>query len=313
MIINSHLTATTALKQLDSEFEAVSASLKVSLLRTMASVTVPVCLPAIARHQHLSLRQRDDDGLGGDLPLFDGHQARVGHDHQHGRVRLHCRRRRDGDDDRGDVGRREDRARDADAPVRAHDAGLAQALERLVCARLCPSALYTPALAGLCLRVTSAPAAARRPDRPSRCWARGRTSPAAPDRDRTDSRRARDRARDSCASFSRSSVIAEPGSVGHADRALLVAHRPADDHVVGQVMVMRVRRVAEVRHDGAHVQHRRELDAELAGAVDGDAEPHRLADARGLDARTDAAPERRVEQDDVDGAATGCWRRAARS
>jgi iron(III) transport system permease protein len=43
----SHLTATTALKQLDGEFEAVSASLKVSLLRTMVRVTVPVCLPAI--------------------------------------------------------------------------------------------------------------------------------------------------------------------------------------------------------------------------------------------------------------------------
>jgi iron(III) transport system permease protein len=43
----SHLTATTALKQLDSEFEAVSASLKVSLLRTMARVTVPICMPAV--------------------------------------------------------------------------------------------------------------------------------------------------------------------------------------------------------------------------------------------------------------------------
>ena len=43
----SHLTATTALKQLDDEFEAVSASLKVSLFRTMARVTVPVCLPAV--------------------------------------------------------------------------------------------------------------------------------------------------------------------------------------------------------------------------------------------------------------------------
>jgi iron(III) transport system permease protein len=43
----SHLTATTALKQLDAEFEAVSASLKVSLLRTMARVTVPVCLPSV--------------------------------------------------------------------------------------------------------------------------------------------------------------------------------------------------------------------------------------------------------------------------
>lgn len=43
----SHLTATTALKQLDHEFEAVSASLKVSLLRTMSRVTLPVCLPAV--------------------------------------------------------------------------------------------------------------------------------------------------------------------------------------------------------------------------------------------------------------------------
>ena len=42
-----HLTATTALKQIDSEFEAVSASLKVSLLRTMARVTIPVCLPSV--------------------------------------------------------------------------------------------------------------------------------------------------------------------------------------------------------------------------------------------------------------------------
>jgi iron(III) transport system permease protein len=42
-----HLTATTALKQIDGEFESVSASLKVSLFRTMARVTVPVCLPSI--------------------------------------------------------------------------------------------------------------------------------------------------------------------------------------------------------------------------------------------------------------------------
>ncbi len=43
----SHLTAVTALKQLDHEFEAVSASLKVSLLRTMARVTIPICVPAV--------------------------------------------------------------------------------------------------------------------------------------------------------------------------------------------------------------------------------------------------------------------------
>jgi len=43
----SHLTALTALKQLDNEFEAVSASLRVAFWRTFAKVTVPVCLPAI--------------------------------------------------------------------------------------------------------------------------------------------------------------------------------------------------------------------------------------------------------------------------
>lgn len=44
---SSHLTAVTALKQLDAEFEAVSASLKVPFFRTFIFVTVPVCLPAI--------------------------------------------------------------------------------------------------------------------------------------------------------------------------------------------------------------------------------------------------------------------------
>jgi iron(III) transport system permease protein len=43
----SHITATTALKQMDREFEAVSASLKVSLTRTFTKVTTPICLPAV--------------------------------------------------------------------------------------------------------------------------------------------------------------------------------------------------------------------------------------------------------------------------
>lgn len=44
---SSHLTAVTALKQIDNEFEAVSASLKVPFFKTFIRVTVPVCLPAI--------------------------------------------------------------------------------------------------------------------------------------------------------------------------------------------------------------------------------------------------------------------------
>jgi iron(III) transport system permease protein len=42
-----HLTATTALKQIDPEFESVSASLKVPIWRTFCRVTAPICLPAI--------------------------------------------------------------------------------------------------------------------------------------------------------------------------------------------------------------------------------------------------------------------------
>lgn len=43
----SHLTAVTALKQMDREFEAVSASLKQPTMKLFTKVTVPVCLPAI--------------------------------------------------------------------------------------------------------------------------------------------------------------------------------------------------------------------------------------------------------------------------
>ncbi|WP_310323583.1 putative 2-aminoethylphosphonate ABC transporter permease subunit [Aminobacter aminovorans] len=42
-----HLTALTALKQIDQEFEPVAASLKQPFYKLFARVTVPVCLPAI--------------------------------------------------------------------------------------------------------------------------------------------------------------------------------------------------------------------------------------------------------------------------
>ncbi|AMO23154.1 hypothetical protein GCM10027034_43890 [Ramlibacter solisilvae] len=42
-----HLTAVTALKSLDSEFEAVSASLKVPFFKTFWRVTLPICTPAL--------------------------------------------------------------------------------------------------------------------------------------------------------------------------------------------------------------------------------------------------------------------------
>ena len=43
----SHLTAVTALKQMDTEFESVAASLKQPFYKLFARVTVPVCMPAI--------------------------------------------------------------------------------------------------------------------------------------------------------------------------------------------------------------------------------------------------------------------------
>lgn len=44
---SSHLTAVTALKQIDDEFESVSASLRVPFWRTFFRVTLPVCLPSL--------------------------------------------------------------------------------------------------------------------------------------------------------------------------------------------------------------------------------------------------------------------------
>lgn len=42
-----HITAVTSLKQIDGEFEAVSASLKVPFWSTFRRVTAPICMPAI--------------------------------------------------------------------------------------------------------------------------------------------------------------------------------------------------------------------------------------------------------------------------
>lgn len=43
----AHITAVTALKQIDREFESVSASLRVPFYTTFRRVTVPICLPAV--------------------------------------------------------------------------------------------------------------------------------------------------------------------------------------------------------------------------------------------------------------------------
>jgi iron(III) transport system permease protein len=43
----AHVTAVTALKQIDAEFESVSASLKIPFWTTFRRVTLPICLPAV--------------------------------------------------------------------------------------------------------------------------------------------------------------------------------------------------------------------------------------------------------------------------
>ncbi len=46
-LTTAHMTATTALRQLDSEFEAAARSLKAPLYRHYLRVTLPICLPAL--------------------------------------------------------------------------------------------------------------------------------------------------------------------------------------------------------------------------------------------------------------------------
>ncbi len=106
---SAHLTAVTALKQIDAEFEAVSASLKVPFWRTFGARHGADLHAGDPRHRRLLVRQRDDDGLGGDLPLRARHQARLDRDRAHGRGRRHRRRRRHGDRHRGDRDRRQGR------------------------------------------------------------------------------------------------------------------------------------------------------------------------------------------------------------
>ena len=125
----AHLTATTALKQIDPEFETVSSSLKVPIYKTFIFVTLPVCLPGGARDRDVSFRQCDDDGLGRRLSLFAEDDAGFDRGAQHGR----CRRRRagggHGDHDLHDIGGGADRVYDRDGLVSAARPGLAQAIE----------------------------------------------------------------------------------------------------------------------------------------------------------------------------------------
>src|SRR3954471_23325994 len=89
------------------------------------------------------------------------------------------------------------------------------------------------------------------------------------------------------------------GAVGNAHRPALVLQLPALDDVVNEVVIVRVGRKREVRDDSSEMQHRRQLNAELARRMHGDPELERFAHAGGFDARTDAAPEGGVEENHV--------------
>ncbi len=94
----AHLTALTALKQMDPEFESVAASLKQPFHRLFFRVTVPVCLPAILNIA-IYLFVNDDDGFGGSLPLCHRYEACFGCRAQHGRCGRHRTGSGDGHDD----------------------------------------------------------------------------------------------------------------------------------------------------------------------------------------------------------------------
>ena len=96
----AHITSLTALKQIDPEFESVSASLKVPFWRTFAPRHRADLHAVDPRHRGLYLRQRADHRVGGDLPLRPGHQARRDRDRAHGRDGRDRGRRRHGDHDR---------------------------------------------------------------------------------------------------------------------------------------------------------------------------------------------------------------------
>ena len=103
---SSHLTAVTALKALDNEFESVSASLKVPFYKTFLRVTVPVCLPAIldiGRYHFVNAMMT----ISAVVFLYSPEDAaRVDRDPQPRRGRRDRLGRGDGDADRRGVDRR---------------------------------------------------------------------------------------------------------------------------------------------------------------------------------------------------------------
>ncbi len=125
-----HLTATTALKQIDPEFEiglGLAESAGVAHLRARDRADLPACDP---RHRHLPVRQCHDDGVIGDLPLCARHQARLGgggehrggRHHRGGGGALHC--------DRHHLGHGQGNAHPGRSLLAGSPAGVASAVRR---------------------------------------------------------------------------------------------------------------------------------------------------------------------------------------
>ena len=107
---------------------------------------------------------------------------------------------------------------------------------------------------------------------------------------------------------------AEAGPVGHRDGAVTVGQLAAFDHVVGELVVVRVGAKVRFGQDRAEVQHRRELHAELARGVHADRRAGRSrTPPRPCTHGADSAPEGGVEQDRCRRPGAGRWWRAARS
>ena len=85
----AHLTAVTALKQMDAEFESVAASLKAPFYKTLWRVTVPVCLPAILDIGIYLFVNAMTTVSGGGVHLRAGYGAGLGGGAEHGRRRRH--------------------------------------------------------------------------------------------------------------------------------------------------------------------------------------------------------------------------------
>ena len=96
----SHLTSVTALKQMDPEFESVSASLKTPFLPDLLPYHRAGLPAGHSGRFHVPLPQCHDDGLGGGLPLFLGHHPGVGGGAEHGRPGRIALCRGHGHDDR---------------------------------------------------------------------------------------------------------------------------------------------------------------------------------------------------------------------